>query len=72
LDSTQTISVQCNSDEVVTAGGFKYEIRTDPPSYIIANNKQDNGWSATWHTNSQDVLTVYAECLKVVSDDTTG
>jgi hypothetical protein len=70
-----TVSVQCNSDEVVTGGGFAQDdgqgnLLDNPP---IQSKKQDNGWSVTWSQAQPNGLsTVYAECLKVVEEETTG
>lgn len=64
----RTVSVQCNSDEVVTGGGFDAT-----PNLIVSDikisKKQDNGWTITSllrDFGGTVTLTVYAECLKVV------
>jgi hypothetical protein len=75
----QTVSVQCNSDEVVTGGGFSFHFTPESgapsiPPLISESKKQDNGWSASWiHSSPLVELTAYAECLKVVNaEGTTG
>jgi hypothetical protein len=66
-----TISVQCNSDEIVTGGGFGTSEPRDAAGIVISK-KQDNGWSASWSghlsVSPGRVMTVYAECLKVVNE----
>jgi hypothetical protein len=69
-----TVSVQCNSDEVVTGGGFE-ATPTLAAHDIKISKKQDNGWTVTsWLTGwgGTQTLIVYAECLKVVNEGTTG
>jgi hypothetical protein len=74
-DPLDTLSVQCNSDEVVTGGGFS---QSDLQGNLldlapIESKKLDNGWSLTWNAPPDIILTVYAECLKVVNaEGTTG
>ncbi len=73
-DRTQqlTLTVQCNSDEIVTRGGFETNT-VDDVVHIVKSKKQDNGWTATWTPVIDGrVLTVYAECLKVVNEGTAG
>lgn len=69
----KTVSVQCNSDEFVTGGGYSFEIGTAPTRFPIESKRLDNGWTVTWEDLGQGaVVTVYAECLKVVNGGTTG
>lgn len=61
-----TVGVQCNSDEVVTGGGYNTAGRTTSPMEM---RKQDNGWVTVWNDAMfGDVYTVYAECLKIVNE----
>ena len=46
-DRAVTLSVQCNSDEVVTGGGLSWN-GNDEPQAIKETKKQDNGWTVTW------------------------
>jgi hypothetical protein len=62
-----TVSVQCNSDEVVTGGGF--DTGFNQQNNVVASKKQGNGWTITSFMTGFGgtiTLTVYAECLKVV------
>jgi hypothetical protein len=60
------VSVQCEPDEIVTGGGFAYEGSIPRHSPTITQ-KQDNGWTVTFpDANRGDLITAYAECLKVV------
>lgn len=64
------LAIQCNSDEVVTGGGFSIR---DNRADVIENKKQDNGWKVSFiHERGRVILTVHAECLKVVQEGTTG
>jgi hypothetical protein len=68
------VSVQCNSDEVVTGGGYEIRHPTALESPYVSK-RQDNGWSIITPTFSSGptTVTVYAECLKAVNDGgTTG
>ena len=73
-----SINVQCNSDEVVTGGGYSTLPlgQTQFTTYPEESRKQDNGWTVTWHsqpeTSVQEEVEVHAECLKVVNTGTTG
>jgi hypothetical protein len=72
-----TVSVQCNSDEIVTGGGYSASLE-GPVSFEYApviTKKQDNGWSATWVNQNDGIpaeVQVHAECLKVMNQGTTG
>jgi hypothetical protein len=64
-----TVSVQCNSDEVVTGGGFNADVigsGVGTNEHLYESKKQDNGWSVSWHGAQGYDLTAYAECMKVV------
>jgi hypothetical protein len=66
-------SVQCNSDEVVTGGG--YAIIEGYGTLPEVSKKQDNGWFVRFANGAppEITLTVYAECLKIVNEEgTTG
>jgi hypothetical protein len=66
-----TVSVQCNSDEVVTGGGFSEDFAGD--LNIFKSKKQDNGWAITFRTvGDENRVSVHAECLKIVNTGTTG
>jgi hypothetical protein len=72
---TITVSVQCNSDEVVTGGGFSSDVTGSGVStadHLFESKKQDNGWSTSWHLPFAFDITVYAECLKVVPANAAG
>ncbi len=66
-------SVQCNSDEVVTGGGYS---SSQPIGYATYLSKRlDNGWSVSWSDLSgigEFSVTVYAECLKLVNNGGTA
>jgi|SRR5215211_97436 len=64
-----TVSVQCNSDEVVTGGGYSSQATgggISQSDHLLESKKQDNGWSIRWVLPFAFDITVYAECLKVV------
>jgi hypothetical protein len=65
-----TVSVQCNSDEVVTGGGFNADLENGQSNVVETSKKQDNGWTTTWY-KERGTITVYAECLKIVNEGTT-
>jgi hypothetical protein len=63
------VSVQCNSDEVVTGGGYSSQATgggISQSDHLLESKKQDNGWSTRWVLPFAFDITVYAECLKVV------
>jgi hypothetical protein len=65
------IDAQCNSDEVVTGGGFSEDFAGD--INIFKSKKQDNGWAITFRTlGDENRVSVHAECLKIVNTGTTG
>jgi hypothetical protein len=69
------LSVQCNSDEVVTGGGFSVNPgseNTSTSSQVSESKKLDNGWTASWNPSEGETLVVYAECLKIVNEGTTS
>lgn len=70
-DQLRTITIQCNSDEVVTGGGFDFDPRggggTGIFPAVFSSHKDGNGWTALIYTGDWSIdITVYAECLKVV------
>jgi hypothetical protein len=71
-----TATVQCNSDEVVTGGGYGAFDPKDHQKLLISPTefkKQDNGWTATWFVPGILAdLEVHAECLKVVNNGGTS
>jgi hypothetical protein len=77
ISSPTHVSVQCNSDEIVTGGGFGVSSpSTDlPEAYPIESKKQDNGWSVAYAQIAAPSgldLTAYAECMKIVNGGTMG
>jgi hypothetical protein len=75
-DEFHTITVECNPDEVVTGGGLDFdtgETVYSPFPTPLSSHKDGNGWSMRVYTDSLSVdITVYAECLKIVNEGTTG
>ena len=67
---TITVSVQCNSDEIVTGGGFHYDFSRGWSDQFspLSSEKHDNGWSTSWRASGGSVIEVHAECLKVVNE----
>jgi hypothetical protein len=63
-----SVSVQCNSDETVTGGGFEQtqqSISGQPDEQVLASKKLNNGWTVTM-IKFEGTITVYAECAKIV------
>jgi len=60
-----TISVQCNSDKVVTGRGSNADLENGQANIVEISKKQNNGWTTTWF-KERGTITVYAECVKVV------
>jgi hypothetical protein len=62
-----SVSVQCNSDETVTGGGFSIDTSQWVGSLmlVLESRKQDNGWYVASYLIGT-AITAYAECLKVI------
>jgi hypothetical protein len=83
-----TVTVQCNPDEVVTGGGFAASLSPQftSPTGIPKESRMDasrNGWEVHWDVAgwgdgsshpqyAPAQVQVFAECLKVVNEGTTG
>ena len=80
-----TVSVECNPDEVVTGGGFAASLSpegTSPTGIPKESRKAGNGWEVHWDVAGVDAsstpqfapaqVQVFAECLKVANEGTTG
>jgi hypothetical protein len=66
-----TVSVQCNSDEIVTGGGFNADLENGQAHVVETSKKQKNGWTTTWYKEG-GTITVFTECLKVVPANAAG
>ena len=67
-------TAQCNSDEVVTGGGYSLSTAGPPHDIVIDSNHKDssvNGWTVIATNFSQkpqtQFLQTYAECARIIS-----
>jgi hypothetical protein len=81
-----TVRVQCNPDEVVSGGGFAASLSpqgTSPTGIPKESRMFNNGWEVHWDVAgwgdgsshpqyAPAIVQVFAECLKVVNEGTTG
>lgn len=66
-----TITVQCNTDEITSGGGFTIDTSQGVSNAwtVFESKKQGNGWTATFFVVGTDIA-VYAECLRLVPANT--
>jgi hypothetical protein len=82
-----TVTVQCNTDEVVTGGGYAASLSPEGtlPTGIPKESRMDasrNGWEVHWSVAGLDAssapqfapaqVQVFAECLKVANEGMTS